>query len=163
MQHGQATTREDEDETVDVESYGDETSNTAVDLVTQTNINNNITKIDSIPSPRHPSDEHVIVSGSNMWERKHRIGVMPMNCGPPPMSVTNVSRATPTSSDQITEYQEQNRDRAQNCVNDNDEEVIVDNTDEEDCPKKKSKNCDKQNDKNRYEYFVWKFCCVTSI
>lgn len=160
MQHGQAaaTTREEEDETVDVESYGDETSNTAVDLVTQTNINNNITKIDSIPSPhhRHPSDEHVIVSGSNMWERKHhRIGVMPMNCGPPQppppqMSVTNVSRATPTSSDQITEYQEQNRDnRAQNCGNDNDEEVIVDNTDEEDCPKKKSKNCDKQNDKNR--------------
>lgn len=152
-QHGQS--REEEDETVDVESYGDETSNTAVDLVTQTNINNNITKHDPIQSPRHPNEEHVIVSGSNLWERKHRMGGMPMACGGPPQmsvaNVTNVSRATPTSSDQITDYQDQNRDRAQQSCggNDNDEEVIVDNTDDEDCPKKKSKNCDKQNDKNR--------------
>lgn len=85
------------------------------------------------------------------------MGGMPMACGgPPPMTVANVSRATPTSSDQITDYQDQNRDRAHRESgggvggNDNDEEVIVDNTDDEDCPRKKSKNCDKQNDKNRY-------------
>ncbi len=62
------------------------------------------------------------------------------------MSMTNVSRATPTSSDQVSDYEEQNRDKTQDL--ENEEELIVDNMDDEDCVKK-SRNCDKITSKNR--------------
>lgn len=137
-----------------MESYGDETSNTAVNLASQqnnNNNNNNTIKIDSAhSSPHERNEEHLITSVTNPWERKHRLSI-PMNCGPPPQppqltSVTNVARATPTSSDQISNYDDHNKDRGHST--DIDEEVIVDNTDDEDCPKK-SRICDKQDDKNR--------------
>lgn len=61
-------------------------------------------------------------------------------------SGTNIARATPTSSDQVNEYNHENDDssavqRSQHqnsnniCDLDNNEEVIVDNTDDEECVK----------------------------
>lgn len=148
MQNGQR--REEEDETVDVESYGDETSNTAVNLVSQNNNNSKIDSAQSSPTAHIRGEEHLITSVTNPWDRKHRIPMMinnnnNNNCVGTPMSMTNVSRATPTSSDQVSDYEEQNRDKAQDI--ENEEELIVDNMDDEDCIKKR--NCDKITSKNR--------------
>ncbi|KAG4068593.1 hypothetical protein HA402_004934 [Bradysia odoriphaga] len=142
--------REEEDETVDVESYGDETSNTAVNLVSQNNNNSKIESAQSSPTTHIRGEEQMITSVTNPWDRKHRIPMIISNnnnnCVGTPM--TNVSRATPTSSDQISEYEEQNRDKTQDL--ENEEELIVDNTDDEDCVKK-SRNCDKITSKNSSE------------
>lgn len=146
-QNGQR--REEEDETVDVESYGDETSNTAVNLVSQNNNNPKIESAQSSPTTHIRGEEHLITSVTNPWDRKHRIPMIISNnnnnCVGTPM--TNVSRATPTSSDQVSDYEEQNRDKTQEHL-ENEEELIVDNTDDEDCLKK-SRNCDKTTSKNR--------------
>lgn len=147
-QNGQR--REEEDETVDVESYGDETSNTAVNLVSQNNNNPKIDSAQSSPTTHIRGEEHLITSVTNPWDRKHRIPMIISNnnnnCVGPPISMTNVSRATPTSSDQVSDYDEQNRDKTQDL--ENEEELIVDNTDDEDCVKK-NRNCDKISSKNR--------------
>lgn len=104
-----------------------------------TQSNSNI-KFDSLNS-----EEHIITSVTNSWERKSRLNIG-INCAGSQLGcMTSVARATPTSSDQISEYGE-NKDRNHN--GDNDEEVIVDNTDDEDCHKK-SRNCDKKEEKNR--------------
>lgn len=172
--------------------------------------NNNITKMDMIrptmrPMPftsnssSMPTEDHLITSRNSIWQQHtkhgHRLGssppnmnapnlnlvnsMPPMGCGPPTM-FSNESGATPTSSDQINEYdrtvespnrmaQERNRivdlqktnnrdlkngaetTHNNNCDNDNDEEVIVTNDDDE-CPKKipPSTKDLKRNDKNRY-------------
>lgn len=177
-QNGQNRT-EDEDETVDVESYGDEAFNCAVNLASQQNNNNNnsITKLDPVilqSSPRSlPSnDDHIIKSGSNLWQHnKHRLGaspgsinamLAPMNCTTNHLGTTNVSRATPTSSDQISEYEHPDKDGAtirgstqmarNNCetAHGHDEDVIVDNADDDDCGKKVAPRLElKREDKNR--------------
>lgn len=135
---------------MDVESYGDETSNTAVNLVSQNNNNPKIESAQSSPTTHIRGEEHLITSVSNPWDRKHRIPMIISNnnnnCVGTPISMTNVSRATPTSSDQVSDYEEQNRDKTQDI--ENEEELIVDNTDDEDCIKK-SRNCDKIASKNR--------------
>lgn len=135
---------------MDVESYGDETSNTAVNLVSQNNNNPKIESAQSSPTTHIRGEEHLITSVTNPWDRKHRIPMIISNnnnnCVGTPMSMTNVSRATPTSSDQVSDYEEQNRDKTQDL--ENEEELIVDNTDDEDCIKK-SRNCDKITNKNR--------------
>lgn len=163
-----AATREEEDETVDVESYGDEMSNTAVNLAANAPITSNI-KIDSAQSSPHDrggggtgNEEHLITSVSNPWDRKHRLGIGMHGNAAPIMS--NVARATPTSSDQISDYEEYSKERighhgpnglgggnvgASANSGDNDEEVVVDNTDDEICSKK-SRQCDKKDDKNRF-------------
>lgn len=90
---------QEEDETVDVESYGDETSNGAINM-TQSNINNNSNsnnnnnnnninnnhnpmKLDqSIIKTTSVMDESTITSLSSVhqhWERKHRINLA-LNC-----------------------------------------------------------------------------------
>lgn len=135
---------------MDVESYGDETSNTAVNLVSQNNNNPKIESAQPSPTTHIRGEEHLITSVTNPWDRKHRIPMIISNnnnnCVGTPMSMTNVSRATPTSSDQVSDYEEQNRDKTQDL--ENEEELIVDNTDDEDCVKK-SRNCDKITSKNR--------------
>lgn len=145
------------------------------------------------------TEDHLITSRNSIWQQHtkhgHRLGTsppnmsapnlnlvnsmqQPMGCGPPPTMFSNESGATPTSSDQINEYdrtvespnrmaQERNRivdlqkttnrdlkngaetTHNNNCDNDNDEEVIVTNDDDE-CPKKISTKDLKRNDKNRY-------------
>ncbi|XP_055320054.1 protein Teyrha-meyrha-like isoform X2 [Sitodiplosis mosellana] len=127
---------EEEDETVDVESYGDETASSAMNLAASQN-NNNITKMDTIrptmrPMPftsssaSMPTEDHLITSRNSIWQQhtkhaQHRLGSSPpsmsapslslvnsmpaMGCGPPTMfPSSNESGATPTSSDQINEY-----------------------------------------------------------
>lgn len=207
-QSGQSRS-EEEDETVDVESYGDEPASSAMNLAASQN-NNNITKVDSIrptmrsipyttsSSANMPNEEHMITSRNSIWQQHtkhgHRLGssppssiasnislvnsMPPIGCGPPTMFPE--SGATPTSSDQINEYDRSaespsriSQDRINvrtgemqktssrelkngaetthnNCDNDNDEEVIVTNDDDE-CPKKIPSTKDlKRNEKNRY-------------
>lgn len=183
--HGQSRS-EEEDETVDVESYGDETSNCAVNLASQNNNNTIASKINATPRSHHPfsAEEHMITSRSNLWQtpsnkhppNHHRIGNSPslhhsLNCGPvppPPSSQiapggifpgSNESTgATPTSSDQIAEYDQQNIEDASSGMRqhssmggntniETDEDVIVDNSNEDDV--KKSLKDSKRNEKNR--------------
>ncbi|XP_035788547.1 protein Teyrha-meyrha-like isoform X2 [Anopheles albimanus] len=102
---------QDEDETVDVESYGDETSNGAINMssnvihhtsvaaggggamlhhhatnTSNNNNNNNIIKPDTMNSGKHPLEESAISSLSSIvphWDRaKGRLG-MPLGCKPP--------------------------------------------------------------------------------
>lgn len=69
----------EEDETVDVESFGDETSNGAINMIQPLNNNNNNTlKMeanknleDSSLTPLHPAHH---------WDRKHRFNLAAMNC-----------------------------------------------------------------------------------
>lgn len=107
-QNGQSRC-EEEDETVDVESYGDETATSAMNLAAaqNNNNNNNVTKMDSVrPTlrpmpfssnpPNHPNEEHFITSRSSIWQQQpppqqqplkhHRIPGMP---SPPTMTVPN--------------------------------------------------------------------------
>lgn len=133
IQNGQPRS-EEEDETVDVESYGDETASSAMNLAASQN-NNNITKIDSIrptmrlgpftSSSSMPIEDHMITSRNSIWQQhtkhgQHRIGASPpvmgttniniptsiasMNCGPPAMFSSETSGATSTSNDQVNEY-----------------------------------------------------------
>ncbi|XP_031634033.1 protein Teyrha-meyrha isoform X2 [Contarinia nasturtii] len=125
---------EEEDETVDVESYGDETASSAMNLAAaqnNNNNNNNITKMDSIRSTMRsmpftssgggmPSEEHMITSRNSIWQQhtKHRMGPSPpsmgapnlvnsmpaIGCGPPPTMFPVSESGAPTSSDQINEY-----------------------------------------------------------
>lgn len=208
MQSGQSRS-EEEDETVDVESYGDETSSSAMNLAASQN-NNNISKMDSIrPQMRQmpftsssssmPNEEHMITSRNSIWQQHtkhgHRLGTSPpslgatnislvnsipsIGCGPPTMFQSE-SGATPTSSDQINEYdrsvESPNRiaqdrinsrigDMAKNCSRDlnkngaeathnncdNDNDEDVIVTNDDECPKKMPSTKDlKRNDKNRY-------------
>lgn len=150
---------QDEDETVDVESYGEETSNGAINMTSQlynnnNNVNNN--NINNSNSTSNPSnnnnqitnnnhlisktdktpEEHTITSLSsanarNSWEHKNRLNLN-LNCTP--ISDNGITRVTPTSSDQRidVEYElDHDREQSQDRMTDNDEEVIVDNTDDE--------------------------------
>uniref|UniRef100_A0A9I3GIN2 E3 ubiquitin-protein ligase RNF220 middle domain-containing protein n=1 Tax=Anopheles farauti TaxID=69004 RepID=A0A9I3GIN2_9DIPT len=97
---------QDEDETVDVESYGDETSNGAINMssnvihhtsaasllhhpshasnIGNNNNNNNIIKPDISPMTKLPLEESAISSLSSIvphWDRKSRL-TLPLNCKP---------------------------------------------------------------------------------
>lgn len=139
------------------------------------------------------SEDHMITSRSNIWQHHtkhnhHRLATSPpnlsvsnaslvnsmsMNPGPPIFTMPHESSgATPTSSDQTSEYERNNSNSPStlrsgttqltahnnnnnntnsnnnNCDNDNDEEVIVTN-DEDDCPKKVGAKDTKRSDKIR--------------
>uniref|UniRef100_A0A182YED2 RNF220 domain-containing protein n=1 Tax=Anopheles stephensi TaxID=30069 RepID=A0A182YED2_ANOST len=98
----QQPTPQDEDETVDVESYGDETSNGAINMSSNVihhtsaasmlhhpgnatnNNNNNIIKPDNQAMTKLPMEESAISSLSSIvphWDRKSRLSI-PLNCKP---------------------------------------------------------------------------------
>lgn len=150
----------EEDETVDVESYGEETSNGAINMMTsqvynnnnnnnnnsnQVINNNNNTIMHSKIDKTTPED-HTIASLNRApanWDHKSRL--TSLNCTQQQLNNNNnnniennaITRVTPTSSDQRidVEYELDNeRDQSQERMSDNEEEVIVDNTDDEnDC------------------------------
>lgn len=136
----------------------------------------------SSPRSLASTEEQTITSGSSLWQHaKHRqqlgnstgsisamLAPTPINCTASHLSgggnLTNVSRATPTSSDQINDYDHHSRDKdvcimrganqmSRNsaiCDPEHDEEVIVDHADNDDCGKKNSQRIDlKRDDKNR--------------
>lgn len=109
---------------------------------------------------------------TNPWDRKHRFSIASMQTSAvaPPTApqqtspMTNVARATPTSSDQVSDYDEHrlakervpsNGSSTQQIIShyhnnnnnstavDHDEEVIVDNTDDDVVPHKKQRICEK--------------------
>lgn len=148
---------QEEDETVDVESYGEETSNGAINMtssqfynnnnnsvnnnnnsnqVINNNNNNNNTIIHNKIDKTTP-EEHTITSLNRPaanWDNKSRMSLS-INCTQ--INENAITRVTPTSSDQrITdvEYELDNeRDQSQERMrmSDNEEEVVVDNTDDE--------------------------------
>jgi hypothetical protein len=153
---------QDEDETVDVESYGEETSNGAINMTSQlynnkidsVNNNNNSSQVmnnNNINSIMHNKidkttpEDHTIASLNRTaanWDHKSRMSLN-LNCTQ--INENAITRVTPTSSDQrITdvEYELDNeRDRSQERMSDNEEEVIVDNTDDEnDCGMKRKQS-----------------------
>jgi hypothetical protein len=154
--------QQDEDETVDVESYGEETSNGAINMTSQlynnkidsVNNNNNSSQVmnnNNINSIMHNKidkttpEDHTITSLNRTaanWDHKSRMSLN-LNCTQ--MNENAITRVTPTSSDQrITdvEYELDNdRDQSQERMSDNEEEVIVDNTDDEnDCGMKRKQS-----------------------
>lgn len=201
---------EEEDETVDVESYGDETVSWA------SMNNNNEPKLNSVQTPIRPlnpaDDRNIIISRNSLWHyNKHnRIGDTSVlmgndsngihgssNNNAPPTATTileangtNIARATPTSSDQLNEYNHENEDSAantrshhqssrstNNCDADNGEEVIVDNTDDEEYARDMPSVIERSNrsvDRNRLvektifsfffylvkKYIIFKICLI---
>jgi hypothetical protein len=154
----------EEDETVDVESYGEESSNGPINMTSQMYnnnnnsnqvINNNNTIMHSKIDKTTPED-HTITSLNRMatsWDHKSRLSSLNCNNNTT-TTLTNssnnnnnnvennaITRVTPTSSDQRidVEYELDNeRDQSQERMSDNEEEVIVDNTDDEnDCGMKR--------------------------
>jgi hypothetical protein len=159
--HASQTQMQEEDETVDVESYGEETSNGAINMTSQmyhnnnnssnvvnnntnsnqviNNNNNNNTIMHSKIDKTTPEDHHTIATlnrtaATTNWDHKSRMSLN-LNCAQ--MSDNAITRVTPTSSDQRidVEYELDNeRDQSQERMSDNEEELIVDNTDDEgDC------------------------------
>lgn len=151
---------QDEDETVDVESYGEETSNGAINMTSHLYNNNN----NSVNNKNNPSnqvinnnnntimhnkidkttpEDHTITSLSRTtanWDHKSHMSLS-LNCTQ--INENAITRVTPTSSDQRidVEYELDNdRDQSER-MSDNEEEVIVDNTDDEnDCGMKRKQS-----------------------
>lgn len=118
---------------MDVESYGDEPASSAMNLAASQN-NNNITKMDVMrpamrPMPfstgvSMPNEDHMITSRNSIWQQHtkthgHRISTSSPGMGAPSINLVNSlpqigcgpltmfsseSGATPTSSDQLNEY-----------------------------------------------------------
>lgn len=141
----------EEDETVDVESYGEETSNGAINMTsvmnnnnpTVINNNNNNTIMHNKIDKTTPED-HTITSLNRTtanWDHKSRMSLN-LNCTQ--INENAITRVTPTSSDQRidVEYELDNdRDQSRERMSDNEEEVIVDNTDDEnDCGMKRKQS-----------------------
>jgi hypothetical protein len=149
--HQQQPMQQDEDETVDVESYGDgdETSNSSLQTTQMTNLspkletNINCLKrmseepmVTSLNSSSHHLHHH---QQHHQWDRKSRL-MLPLST-----SITtnnSITRVTPTSSDQKIDMEcdteKMIRDKSSNTIGiNNDEEVIVDNIDDEDCIKRR--------------------------
>jgi hypothetical protein len=156
QQQNSQTQMQDEEETVDVESYGEETSNGAINMTSQMYnnnnntvnnnnnnsnqvINNNNNTIMHSKIDKTTPEDHTITSlnrTATNWDHKSRMSSINMNCAQ--INEHNaITRVTPTSSDQRidVEYELDNeRDQSQERMSDNEEEVIVDNTDDEsDC------------------------------
>lgn len=149
---------QEEDETVDVESYGEETSNGAINMTSQNynnnncsvnnnnnnnnncnqviNNNNNNTIMHNKIDKTTPED-HTITSLNRTtanWDHKSRMSLN-LNCTQ--INENAITRVTPTSSDQRidVEYEldSERNEQSQERMSDNEEEVVVDNTDDEDC------------------------------
>lgn len=142
---------QEEDETVDVESYGEETSNGAINMTsvinnnnpTVINNNNNNTIMHNKIDKTTPED-HTITSLNRTtanWDHKSRMSLN-LNCTQ--INENAITRVTPTSSDQRidVEYELDNdRDQSRERMSDNEEEVVVDNTDDEnDCGMKRKQS-----------------------
>lgn len=140
---------QEEDETVDVESYGEETSNGAINMTSQlynnnnssvhnnnqvmTNNNNNTILHNKID--KTTPEDHTIASinrAATNWDHKSRMSLN-LNCTQ--INENAITRVTPTSSDQRidVEYEldSDRRDPNHDRMSDNEEEVVVDNTDDE--------------------------------
>ncbi|XP_055705134.1 protein Teyrha-meyrha isoform X3 [Phlebotomus papatasi] len=156
---GAQTAVQDEDETVDVEGYADDTSSSAGTIVSHNNNNNVAKMVDSsqgqnpgapsmsLLAPLTPNQmsgqppslatsqaEEAAISSLSSWDRKHRLSTA--NCTMTSVANQIVSRVTPTSSNQRLDMDyDQDRDQGQ-TAEDNDEEVVVDNTDDEECVKR---------------------------
>lgn len=142
---------QEEDETVDVESYGEETSNGAINMTSQlinnnnnNVINNNNNTIMHNKIDKTTPEDHTITSLNRTtanWDHKSRMSLN-LNCTQ--INENAITRVTPTSSDQRidVEYELDNeRDQSQERMSDNEEEVIVDNTDDEnDCGMKRKQS-----------------------
>jgi hypothetical protein len=144
-----------------VESYGEETSNGAINMTSQMYNNNNNTVNNNNNSnqvinnnnntimhskiDKTTPEDHTIASLNRApanWDHKSRL--TSLNCTQQQLNnnIENnaITRVTPTSSDQRidVEYELDNeRDQSQERMSDNEEEVIVDNTDDEDCGMKR--------------------------
>ncbi|GAB0096095.1 hypothetical protein DMENIID0001_115570 [Sergentomyia squamirostris] len=163
----------DEDETVDVEGYADDTSSSAGTITSHNN--NNVTKMvdssqtssapsmsllapltptqiqlpTSVPSLATSQAEEGAISSLSSWDRKHRLTTA-ASCTMTSVASQIVSRVTPTSSNQRIDLDyDADRDQGHTAETDNDEEVVVDNTDDEDCIKRS--RIDKREDKNNTE------------
>lgn len=153
---------QEEEETVDVESYGEETSNGAINMTSHLYNNNNISvnnnnnnsnqvinnnnntilhnKID-----KTTPEDHTIASLNRTaanWDHKNRMSLN-LNCTQ--INENAITRVTPTSSDQRidVEYEldHERSDPSQERMSDNEEEVVVDNTDDEnDCGMKRKQS-----------------------
>ncbi|XP_055694349.1 protein Teyrha-meyrha isoform X3 [Lutzomyia longipalpis] len=159
---GAQTAVQDEDETVDVEGYADDTSSSAGTIASHNN--NNVAKmVDSshqntgssslsILSPLTPTQippqlptstpslpssqaEEGAISSLSSWDRKHRMTTA--NCTMTSVANQIVSRVTPTSSNQRVDLDyDADREQGHTVEMDNDEDVVVDNTDDEECIKR---------------------------
>jgi hypothetical protein len=151
-QQNSQTQMHEEDETVDVESYGEETSNGAINMTSQlyNNNNNNVINHNNNTIMHNKIDkttpeDHTITSLSRTtanWDHKSRMSLS-LNCTQ--INENAITRVTPTSSDQKidVEYELDNEraDPGQERMSDNEEEVIVDNTDDEnDCGMKRKQS-----------------------
>lgn len=169
----------EEDETVDVESFGDETSNGAINMIQPLNNNNNNTlKMEanknleeSTLTPLHPAHH---------WERKHRLHLAAINCKnkdssiavledfykracfagnpPPPVShaETIIPRVSTTSVDhqshrmETADYTNEKLNSVSNhMITDADEEVVVDNDDNDNKRRSSVSISPSNTDKNR--------------
>ncbi|XP_059622398.1 protein Teyrha-meyrha-like [Phlebotomus argentipes] len=151
---------QDEDETVDVEGYADDTSSSAGTIVSHNN--NNVAKlVDSSQTPGAPPllltpalppvsapQEEAAISSLSSWDRKHRLSA---NCTMTSVASQIVSRVTPTSSNQRLDMDyDQDREQGHAAEVDNDEELVVDNTDDEECVKR-SRSDKREDAKNSTE------------
>lgn len=154
---------QEEDETVDVESYGEETSNGAINMTSQIYnnnnssvnnnnnnnnsnqvINNNNNTIMHNKIDKTTPEDHTITSLNRTtanWDHKSRMSLN-LNCTQ--INENAITRVTPTSSDQRidVEYElDSERNDASRRMSDNEEEVVVDNTDDEnDCGMKRKQS-----------------------
>lgn len=156
---------QEEDETVDVESYGEETSNGAINMTSHlynnnnnsvnnnNNINNNSSQVMNNNNTilhnkidKTTPEDHTITSLNRTtanWDHKSRMSLN-LNCTQ--INENAITRVTPTSSDQRidVEYEldsERNDPSRDERMSDNEEEVVVDNTDDEnDCGMKRKQS-----------------------
>lgn len=151
---------QEEDETVDVESYGEETSNGAINMTSQIYnnnnssvnnnnnsnqvINNNNNTIMHNKIDKTTPEDHTITSLNRTtasWDHKSRMSLN-LNCTQ--INENAITRVTPTSSDQRidVEYEldSERNDPSHERMSDNDEEVVVDTDDENDCGMKRKQS-----------------------
>ncbi|CAO1436622.1 unnamed protein product [Diamesa hyperborea] len=171
LQQNNQTQLQEEEETVDVESYGEETSNGAINMTSQlynnnnNNVNNNI-NINNLNNNNNNSsnnnnnntimhnkidkttpEDHTITSLNRTTNWDHQKSRMALNLNCTQINENAITRVTPTSSDQRidVEYELDNDRESQGRMTDNEEEVIVDNTDDEsDCVMKRKQQLQPQ-------------------
>lgn len=162
---------QEEEETVDVESYGEETSNGAINMTSQlyNNNNNNVNNNNNINNLNNNNnnssnnnnnntimhnkidkttpEDHTITSLNRTTNWDHQKSRMALNLNCTQINENAITRVTPTSSDQRidVEYELDNDRESQGRMTDNEEEVIVDNTDDEsDCVMKRKQQLQPQ-------------------
>lgn len=171
LQQNNQTQLQEEEETVDVESYGEETSNGAINMTSQlyNNNNNNVNNNNNINNLNNNNnnssnnnnnntimhnkidkttpEDHTITSLNRTTNWDHQKSRMALNLNCTQINENAITRVTPTSSDQRidVEYELDNDRESQGRMTDNEEEVIVDNTDDEsDCGMKRKQQLQPQ-------------------